>query len=135
MYFAKSAGFAKPVLEHIRALVHKACPDVQETMKWSFPHFDYKGTMCSMAGFKQHCSFSFWKASLMKDPDKILTTTGGEAMGHFGKITRLKDLPSSKIMIKYIKEAAKLNVAGVKVVRTKATLKKQPKLHPIFLPL
>lgn len=133
MYITKSADFARPILEHLRSLVHKACPDVQETMKWSFPHFDYKGTMCSMAGFKQHCSFGFWKASLMKDPDKILTTTGAEAMGHFGKITRLKDLPSNKIMIKYIKEAAKLNVAGVKVVRTKATLKKQPKTPPDFL--
>ena len=50
-YIDKSADFAKPILIHIRKLVHKACPDIQETMKWSFPHFDFKGTVCSMAGF------------------------------------------------------------------------------------
>lgn len=132
MYITKSADFARPILEHLRSLVHKACPDVQETMKWSFPHFDYKGILCSMAAFKQHCSFGFWKASLMNDPNKILTATGAEAMGHFGKITSLNDLPSDKVMIKYIKEAAKLNDEGVKVVRTKATLKKQPKTPPDF---
>ncbi|HXF99893.1 MAG TPA: YdeI/OmpD-associated family protein [Bacteroidota bacterium] len=121
-YIAKSADFARPILEHLRALVHKACPDVQETMKWSFPHFDYKGIMCSMAAFKHHCSFGFWKASLMKDPDGILTT--GNGMGNLGKITSLKDLPSDRILIKYIKEAAKLNEEGVKVDRTKSATKK-----------
>jgi len=38
------------------------------------PHFDYKGRMCSMASFKQHCAFSVWKAALMKDPENILRT-------------------------------------------------------------
>ena len=118
-YVAKSADFARPILKHIRTLVHKACPDVEETMKWSFPHFDYKGILCSMAAFKQHCSVGFWKASLLKDPDKVLTATGAEAMGHLGKITSLKDLPSDSILIKYIREAAKLNDEGVKVVKAK----------------
>ncbi|MBX2993075.1 MAG: YdeI/OmpD-associated family protein [Bacteroidetes bacterium] len=132
-YIAKSADFAKPILEHIRSLVHKACPDVQETMKWSFPHFDYKGMLCSMAAFKQHCAFGFWKASLMNDPDNILSLTRAEAMGHFGKITSPKDLPSDKIMIKYIKEAARLNDEGVKVVKEKAALKRQTKTPRDFL--
>jgi hypothetical protein len=68
-YIARSADFAKPILVHLRKLVHTACPDVQETMKWSFPHFDYKGMMCSMASFKSHCAFGFWKASLVMDGD------------------------------------------------------------------
>ncbi|MFO7526745.1 MAG: DUF1801 domain-containing protein, partial [Ignavibacteriaceae bacterium] len=55
-YISKSADFAKPVLIHLRELVHKTCPDVEETMKWSFPHFDYKGMLCHMASFKQHCA-------------------------------------------------------------------------------
>jgi hypothetical protein len=55
-YIAKSADFAQPILEHLRAVVHAACPDVEETMKWSFPHFMYKGMMCSMASFKAHCA-------------------------------------------------------------------------------
>ena len=68
-YINKAADFAKPILTHIRALVHATCPAVEEKMKWSFPHFDYKGEMmCSMAAFKQHAVFGFWKAALMKDP-------------------------------------------------------------------
>ncbi len=68
-YIAKAQPFAKPILEHFRELVHKNCPEVEEKMKWSFPHFDYNGQMmCSMAAFKQHCSVGFWKASLMDDP-------------------------------------------------------------------
>ncbi len=121
-YIAKSADFAKPILEHIRSLVHTACPGVQETMKWSVPHFDYKGMMCSMASFKHHCTFGFWKASLMKDPHRILSAD--EAMGHLGRITSLKGLPSDKIMIAYIKEAARLNDEGVKVERTTPVAKK-----------
>lgn len=129
-YIAKSADFARPILEHLRALVHKACPDVQETMKWSFPHFDYKGIVCSMAAFKHHCSFGFWKASLMRDPDGILTT--GNGMGHLGKITSLKDLPSDRILIKYIKEAAKLNEEGARVDRAKSATKEPLKVPDDF---
>ena len=82
-YIAKSADFAKPVLNHLRELVHKTCPDIEEKMKWSFPHFDYKGEMmCSMAAFKQHCVFGFWKAALMKDPVLIENARSEVAMGH-----------------------------------------------------
>ena len=88
-YIAKSADFAKPILTQIRTVVHDACPDVEETMKWSFPHFDYKGMMCSMAAFKEHCAFGFWKASLILDGNG----RSEEAMGQFGRITALSDLP------------------------------------------
>ena len=60
-YIKKAQTFAQPMLSHLRLLVHKACPHVQETIKWGFPHFEYKGVICSMAAFKQHCSFGFWK--------------------------------------------------------------------------
>src|SRR5579859_5828962 len=90
-YIARSADFAKPVLNHLRELVHKACPDVEETMKWSFPHFDYKGIMCSMAAFKEHCAFGFWKTALIKDAKKMLNNRNN-AMGSLGRITSLKDL-------------------------------------------
>lgn len=113
-YIAKSHDFAKPILTHLRELVHKACPEAEETVKWGMPFFEYSGsTICSMAAFKQHCAFGFWKASLMKDPHKILS--GKEAMGQMGQIKTLKDLPSDKIMIEYIKEAARLNKEGVKL--------------------
>jgi len=116
-YIAKSADFAKPILEHFRALVHKACPEVEETMKWGFPHFDYKGQMmCSTAAFKQHTAVNFWKAPLMKSGEKLVEKAKTEeAMGHLGKITSLKDLPKDSVLTKYIKEAMKLNDEGVKL--------------------
>lgn len=124
-YIAKSAPFAQPILTHLRKLVHKACPQAEEKMKWSMPHFDYKGEMmCSMAAFKQHCSFGFWKAALMKDPALMATAKSEVAMGHLGRITSLKDLPSDKQMIAYIKEAMKLNDEGIKVAKEKPAASK-----------
>lgn len=113
-YIAKSAEFAQPILAHLRQLVHEACPDVEETIKWGFAAFDYKGVMCTMASFKQHCAFGFWKAAIMKDAGE-LTTNQNTAMGHLGKITSLKVLPTDKKLIALIKEAAKLNEDGVKL--------------------
>jgi uncharacterized protein YdeI (YjbR/CyaY-like superfamily) len=132
-YIAKSAGFAKPILNHLRELVHNTCPDVEEKMKWSFPHFDYKGEMmCSMAGFKQHCVFGFWKAALMKDPVLLETAKSEVAMGHLGKITSLKDLPPDKKIIAWIKEAMKLNDEGIKVVKVKPAVKKDVAVPDYF---
>ncbi len=123
-YISKSADFAKPILSHLRKLVHKACPDVTETMKWSMPFFETNGAiLCNMASFKAHCSFGFWNASLLKDPEGILQVTDRNAMGHFDRITSVKDLPADKILLAYIKEAAQLNAQGVK----KAPPKKAPK--------
>lgn len=114
-YIAKSGDFAKPVLENLRTLVHKACPDVKETIKWSFPHFDYKGPLCFMASFKEHCAFGFWKSTLLDDKHKALKPTGEGAMGHLGKITSVKDLPPTKVLLDLIKQAKKLNDEGKKV--------------------
>jgi hypothetical protein len=47
-YIAKSQDFAKPILEHFRELVHKACPDVEETIKWGFAGLDYKSVLVEM---------------------------------------------------------------------------------------
>ena len=121
VYIAKSHDFAKPILEHLRALVHKACPDVEETIKWGFASFDYKGPYCSMAAFKQHCVFGFWKAALMKDPVLMSNAKSETAMGHIGRITSLKDLPSDKVLISYLKEAAKLNDGGIKLPKKKVS--------------
>jgi uncharacterized protein YdeI (YjbR/CyaY-like superfamily) len=124
-YIAKAAPFAQPILTHLRKLVHETCPGVEETIKWSFPHFDYKGSiLCSMASFKQHCAFGFFKAAMMEDAEGILTTVGKTAMGHLGQIKELKDLPKDKILKAYIKQAMKLNESGVK-------LKTKPKVTGI----
>ena len=119
-YIEKSAEFAKPILTHIRKLVHKTCPEITETMKWSFPHFDYKGTVCSMASFKQHCAFGFWKQVLLQQ-DAFPAEKA--AMGSFGRITSAKDLPSDKVMIGLIQQAIELNEKGIKVAKKPAVKK------------
>ena len=113
-YIRNAAPFAQPILTTIRDTVHASCPDVEEAMKWRFPHFLYKGMLCSMASFKQHAAFGFWKGSLV---------TGGprsaDAMGHFGRLTKASDLPSKKVLAGYIRKAALLNEQGVKEPRVK----------------
>lgn len=123
-YILKSADFAKPILNHLRKVVHNACPDVEETIKWGFPHFDYKGMMCSMAAFKEHCAFGFWKTALMKDAKEMIGKNE-YAMGHLGKITNLKDLPSDKKITDWVKEAVKLNDENIKVQKKKPVPKKE----------
>lgn len=112
-YIAKSADFAKPVLTHLRELVHKAAPELKETMKWSSPFFDHEGPVCQMAAFKQHCAFGFWKAALMDDPNKILNQEA-ETAGSLGRITSISDLPDDEILIAYIRQALSLNLQGIK---------------------
>ncbi len=123
-YIARSAAFAQPILKHIRKLVHAAFPAVEETMKWSIPHFVHKGILCNMAAFKHHCAFGFWKGALI-----IGTHVGNiqdEAMGQFGRITAPSDLPADKVLIGYIKKAVQINDTGVKVRdRTKPKAKKE----------
>ncbi len=112
-YIAKAKPFAQPILEHLREIIHSSSDDITEVIKWGFPNFEYKGNVCYMASFKEHCSFGFSKASLMKDDDKIMNQVGETAMGSLGRITSVKDLPSKKTLIKYIKEAVALNEKGV----------------------
>ncbi len=113
-YISKSADFAKPVLKHLRRLVHQACPDIQETMKWSFPHFEHQGVLCSMAAFKQHCAFGFWKSSVLSGSAAKVNTSNTQAMGQFGRITSIDDLPSERQMLSLIKKAVKVNESKVK---------------------
>ncbi len=123
-YIAKSAEFAQPILEHLRAVVHAACPEVEESQKWSMPFFSYKSApMCMMAAFKQHCSFGFW---LYKDV--VVGSTAEDGMGQFGKVTSLKDLPTKKQLVTYLRKAMALNEAGVRMTRPKAAPKPAPTL-------
>lgn len=121
LYIAKSAEFAKPVLEHIRYVVHKACPEIEETIKWGMPSFEYKGLVCGMAAFKAHCTLTFHKGNLMNDEHGILSPVGKTGMGQLGKLTSIKDLPNEKILIAYVKQAVKLNEAGVKQTKAATT--------------
>jgi hypothetical protein len=110
-YIARSAEFARPILEHVRALVHEACPQVEETIKWGMPMFVHAGgILCSMAAFKAHASFGFWKHALVVGD----TADGAEGMGSFGKLTSIRDLPPKRQLLVYIRKAARLNEQGVK---------------------
>jgi len=120
-YVEKSADFAKPILSYLRDVVHEACPEVEEKMKWSFPHFDHKGMMCSMAAFKAHCTFGFWK------PELVLGEAAKEGgMGQFGRIASVKDLPAKEVLIGYVKKAKRLNDQGVKPKRAQRPKKAKP---------
>ncbi len=130
-YISKATEFAKPILNHLRKLVHEACPDVQETIKWGMPFFEYKGPLCNLASFKQHCAFGFWKAALMKDAKQMKENNKG-SMGVLGKLTSLSDLPPDSQIKSWIKEAAKLNADGVKAPDKKAKEKKEIEMPGII---
>lgn len=117
-YIAKSADFAKPILTHVRSLVHEACPEADETIKWSVPHFEYKGILCGVAAFRQHCNVILWKAALIP---------GGKGRDERGQITNIRalsDLPDAKTLKHLIREGARLNEEGVKSPRRRSSTTK-----------
>ena len=124
LYIAKSQGFAQPILHHLRELVHEAAPGVTEEMKWSRPFFIYHGIILgNISAFKQHCSFGLW-GSEVAEALRADGVASSDAMGTFGRITSLEDLPPRKKLLAYIKNAAKLIDEGT---RTKS-LVRQPRV-------
>jgi uncharacterized protein YdeI (YjbR/CyaY-like superfamily) len=117
-YIENSPEFAKPILKHLRAIVHSTCPDAEETIKWRMPTFMHHGILCGMAAFKQHCAFGLFKHKLVfEDKDKSISA---EAMGQFGRITALAELPPAKTIARYIRKGMELNENGVKLPRAPA---------------
>lgn len=131
-YIQNAAPFAKPILEYLRSVVFKAVPDITETIKWGMPFYEFHGNLCSMAAFKNHCAFTFWKAKLLKDDAHILQVTERDGMGNIGKIKSLEDLPSEEILIKYLHEAVQLNLKGIKKSNDLPPEKKELILHDDF---
>jgi len=142
-YIAKSADFARPILKRLRTLMHKACPKVEETVKWGVPHFENKGVLAGMAALKQPAAFGFWKRRLMKDPSGFFSW-GESGMGG-RKIRSVDELPSDTVLLGCIREAVALNEQGVKIQRVAkkkpplkappylvAALKKNAKAHAAF---
>ncbi|MDR1988778.1 MAG: YdeI/OmpD-associated family protein [Acidobacteriaceae bacterium] len=100
VYIDAAADFAQPILAHLRAVVHEACPGVEETVKWRMPTFMYEGRiLCNIAAFKQHCSLNFWRGS------SIVDAASDAGMGQFGRITAMTDLPAKKTLIGYVRKA------------------------------
>jgi len=134
-YIAKAQPFAQPILTHIRELAHKACPDVDEEIKWSMPFFVLRGVILGhMAAFKQHCAIGLWGPEM----NAILNADGlhsEDGMGSLGKITNLEDLPADKKMLGYYRHAAELILAGKRTKsfeRTAKTRKAAPKVPAEF---
>ncbi|HEY2796552.1 MAG TPA: YdeI/OmpD-associated family protein [Thermoanaerobaculia bacterium] len=118
-YIAKSAAFARPILKKLRAVVHRGCPEAVETIKWGSPHFEHHGMLCGMAAFKAHCAFGFWNRAL-KIPGKA------GAMGQFGSLRSVADLPADRVLVGYVREAARLNATGQKLAPIRRAKKPLP---------
>ena len=127
-YIAKAPDFAKPILTHVREVVHAACPQCEEDMKWSTPTFMYKGMLAGMSAFKAHCRIGFWKGPLIMDAD-------GQPLGHnpFERVTTVADLPSKKVLTGYVKQAMQLNEAGTTVKRAPSAAAQKPVSVPADL--
>jgi uncharacterized protein YdeI (YjbR/CyaY-like superfamily) len=128
-YIAEAEPFAKPILRRLRKVVHAGCPAVEETIKWGFPHFVYKGNIAGMAAFKQHCVFGFWKDALIFDRE---ANGKKEAMGQFGRLTHVSELPNDDMLIGYVRRAVEINDAGIEVARPPKAPLKVPELPADF---
>ena len=110
-YIAGAAPFARPILRHLRTVVHASCPDVEETLKWGMPAFMHHGILCMMSAFKAHASFGFWRGRLIVDRQGKSAMAG---MGDFGRLTAVADLPARQVLAGYVKQAMQLNAAGAR---------------------
>ncbi|HMC91715.1 MAG TPA: YdeI/OmpD-associated family protein [Allosphingosinicella sp.] len=100
-YIARQADFARPILDHLRAAVHAACPEVEEGIKWGMPAFLLKGRpLANMAGFKAHASFGFWRGKELVGDEAV-----EGAMGQFGRIVSVSDLPPPETLRTLIEAA------------------------------
>lgn len=120
-YINKASPFARPILKHLRKLVHAGCPDGAETIKWNMPHFEYHGLLCGMAAFKSHCAFWFWKRPLVLGPNSK------RGMAQFGRLRSKADLPADRKLIGYVRKATEVNEAGAKSKTRSKPKKKSPR--------
>jgi uncharacterized protein YdeI (YjbR/CyaY-like superfamily) len=123
-YIAKSADFARPILNRIRQLVHASCPHVEETIKWNSPFYEYKGILLATPAFKRHCALIFWKGRLFLSKDQ---------KARLRRLTTLSELPGAKILTGYIRKAVELNETGIKTPRPKPRAKKPVVVPGYFL--
>ncbi|MFZ0686091.1 MAG: YdeI/OmpD-associated family protein [Terriglobales bacterium] len=134
-YLEKAQPFAQPILIHLRDLVHKGCPGVEETIKWSRPFFEYRGAiLCNMSAFKSHCSFGFWGeeiGAVLRDAKALR----GDGMGSLGRITSVDDLPSDELMLRWIRQAADFVESGhyTSPIAARRSVVKAPK-PPVRVP-
>ncbi|GGG94278.1 YdeI/OmpD-associated family protein [Silvibacterium dinghuense] len=124
-YIAKASPFAQPILNELRDRVHEGCPEATETIKWGMPFFEYHGLLANMSAFKAHCAFGFWKGGSMMKAEGA--EASDEAMGQFGRITQLKELPARKSFVALVKKAARRNLDLASGAIEKPVQKRVPK--------
>jgi uncharacterized protein YdeI (YjbR/CyaY-like superfamily) len=129
-YIASTPDYAQPILNHLRELIHKTLPEVEEAIKWGHPFFMYRGLMLgNMAAFKYHCSIGLWgdqiKEQLVADG-----AYNAAAMGVLGKLTSLKDLPSDRELAGYLRTAAAAIDTGARTKNYSRAKPSTPKPPP-----
>ncbi|MDO5505713.1 MAG: YdeI/OmpD-associated family protein [Pseudoxanthomonas suwonensis] len=103
-YIAGAAEFAQPLLAELRERVHRNCPDVVEAIKWGMPAFLHGGAIfCTMAAFKQHVSFGYWRHAEVMGAD-----VERDGMGSYGRMATVKDLPGKRGMQADLRKALAL---------------------------
>jgi hypothetical protein len=107
-YIEKAASFARPILERLRRVVHAACPEIEERIKWGVPSFEKNGMVCGMAAFKAHATFGFWRGKELRDPRGILRAKGTASFMP-EKLTDVSQLPPDDVLAEYVREAVELN--------------------------
>ena len=132
-YIAKSADFAKPILRHVRALIHKGCPRIEETIKWGVPTFEREGIVAMMAAFKRHVAFGFWSEKLIREKlgrDAARLFPKGAALGMGGRRYLARaELPPDAAILRAVEVAVALNESGERPVRVRKK-KPPPKAPP-----
>ena len=119
-YIAKSAPYARPILERLRRAIHKGCPEVVETVKWNNPSFEHEGLLCGIAAFKSYCTFGLWKDELVR---ARAGASAAPILDALGNVASIEDLPPDAAIVKLVRLAADLNERGIKVERPKAAPK------------
>lgn len=127
-YISRAQPFARPILEHIRKRVHAVVPEVKETTKWSSPAFTLNSQiLLMMAAFKQHAALNFWRGQELRG-DKA----NDDAMGQFGRLTSVGELPPDDELDQLIRAAAELAKTAPAPRKPKHAPKPPPKMHPDF---
>jgi uncharacterized protein YdeI (YjbR/CyaY-like superfamily) len=132
-FIEKAQPFAKPILKHIRTLVHEASPLVSEAIKWNCPFFEYKGTVCMMNAFKEHCSFGFWNSAALNDTHGVIRRgEEKDSAGSFGRLTSVADLPADDIIKNFVLQAIAQNETGKKKVVKRPTPEQKVVIVPDY---
>jgi uncharacterized protein YdeI (YjbR/CyaY-like superfamily) len=127
-YIARAQPFARPILDHVRERVHSVLPEAEETLKWGAPAVTLDGKIVLiLAAFKVHAALNFWRGQELRGE-----AASSEAMGQFGKLKSVADLPPDSELDRLIREAAELSRSAPTPRKVKHEAKAEPQLHPDF---